>query len=235
MEVKPITWSYSSLSNFLLCPKQYYETRVQKSVKSPPTQLSLWGDRVHEHFEHRLSSGKPATPMAGDPSLDVYQPVIERFSKTKGAFSAEVKLAIDNAFKPTGWFASDVWCRGIVDALWLDRHVARMVDWKTGRRKTGSYQLRLFALLIFAHHPDVDLVNTAYVWLQTGKVDVEKFRRKDVPKLWQDILIDVRRLEVAYKNNTWVPRPSGICRNHCPVLSCSFNEQGKHLHGEVVK
>lgn len=100
-----------------------------------------------------------------------------------------------------------------------------LVTHNTGKRKPDSKQLKIFALLIFAHYPEVERVNTAFVWLQTGKVDTERFHRKDIPVLWQDILPEVRRFELAHKNQTWTPKPSGLCRGWCPVTTCSFNEE----------
>lgn len=156
-----------------------------------------------------------------------YEPIAQRFAATKGLLTTERQLAITSSFQPTEWFASDVWCRGVLDACWIDGAIARVVDWKTGKRKPDSIQLMLFALLLFAHHPEVNRVNTAFVWLQTGKMDTEKFHRKDVPKLWQDILPNVRRLEYAHKTQTWIPKPSGICRGWCPVKTCHFWDGAK--------
>lgn len=217
METKPITWSFSSLQKFKNCPKRYYEERVAKSVKQTPTEATNWGERIHAAFDNAL---KTDTPLEAD--LKPYSPVVERFAKTKGTLHSEQKLAITSSFKPTGYLAKDVWCRAVLDAVWIDKDVARVVDWKSGRRKrNGSYQLKLSSLILFAHHPQVDRVNTGFVWLQTGKMDVEKYYRKDIPILWQDILPDVRRLEYAHRTMTFVPKPGPLCR-WCPVKKCSF-------------
>lgn len=216
METKPIAWSHSALNTFNNCPKRYYEEKVAKSVRATKSDEILWGERVHRILEHRL---KDNTPI--DESLSYLEPVAARLGETKGAFSAEQKLAINQSFQPTEWFAPDVWCRAVLDAVWLDGETARIVDWKSGKRKLDSNQLRLFALMYFAHHPEVERVNSAFVWLKTGQVDVEKFKREDIPVLWQEILPEVRRLEYAHKTQTWVPKPSGLC-NYCPVRQCSF-------------
>jgi hypothetical protein len=216
---KPIAWSYSSLNQYLTCGKQYHEVRVLKNFKEAPSEQLLWGERVHKFMEQALN--EPTDGNTGD-EFKAYRRVAERFAQTKGQLATEQQLAITNSFKPTAWFAPDVWCRGVLDAIWIDGPIARVVDWKTGKRKPDSYQLKLFALLTFAHHPKVNRVNTAFVWLQTGKMDTAKFLRKDVPMLWQDILPNVRRLEYAHNTQTWIPKPSGLCRGWCPVKTCSF-------------
>ncbi len=165
--------------------------------------------------------------------MTIYDGVIERLRTIEGTLQTEQKFAITNTFKPTEWFAKDVWCRGIADALWIKDGIAKTLDLKTGKRKITN-QLRLLALLIFAHYPEVERVNTAFVWLQTGAMDIEKYKREDITVLWQDILPDVRRLEQAHKTQTWVPKPSGLCKNGwCPCVDCHFNEKFKE-HGVVV-
>jgi hypothetical protein len=219
---KPVAWSYSVLNNFLTCPKQYHEVRVLKNYKEDRSEALVWGDYVHAGIAATLANG---TPLAEN--LQAYAGLVERFRKVKGVVATEQQLAITRSFTPAEWFGRDVWCRGIFDAVWVDGDVAKIVDWKTGKRKPDSRQLLLFALLAFVHMPQVKRVNSAFVWLQTGKMDVAKYDRKDAPKLWQEILPEVRRLELAHANDVWVPRPSGLCRAYCPVMSCSFNERAE--------
>lgn len=218
---KPIAWSYSALVNYQTCPKQFHEVRVLKNYKEQSEQ-QLWGNEVHEAIHKALVSGHPL----GGP-FAAYAGIVERFRKTKGVLAPEQQLAITSAFKPTGWFAADVWCRGIIDALWIDKSIARMVDWKTGRRKPDSQQLQLFALLVFAHHPEVTHVRSAFVWLQNGAMDVLLYNRRDIAHLWQDVLPAVQRLERAFKTDTWTPKPSGLCKGWCPVKTCSFWDGAK--------
>lgn len=215
-DTHPIAWSFSSLKKFKDCPKMYYETRIAKSVKQTPTEQILYGERAHKAFEVALTTN---TPLEGD--FKPYAAVAEKLRDVKGVFSAEQKLAITTSFKPATWFGKDVWCRGVLDAVWVDNNKAIITDYKFGKQRKDTGQLKLFALLLFAHHPAVERVNTGFVWMQTGKAEVEKYYRKDVPVLWQDILPDVRRLEYAHRTQTWVPRPSGLC-NYCPVQQCNF-------------
>ncbi len=220
---KPVAWSHSSLQKFLQCPKRYYEESVIKSVKRKDTEHTIWGNDVHKGLELAL---KDKTPLPKN--MEGFKPVVERFTHIKGTLYTEQKLAINQALRPVEWFAPDVWCRTVIDALWIEDEVAKLADWKSGKRKRGSDQLKLSALITFAHHPKVIRTNTSFVWLQTGKMDVEKFERKDVPILWQSILPDVRRLEYAHRTQTFIPKPSGLCA-WCPVTKCHFwkGEQGE--------
>lgn len=204
--------------------KQHNVDQSELSNRNRPKLLGRRDSDNDDGHSRAVATSGDSAPAVGDDADEFapYAAVAMRFAQTKGILATEQKLAITNAFKPTEWFAPDVWCRGVLDARWLDGSVARVVDWKTGKRKPDSKQLLLFALLVFACHPEVNRVNTAFVWLQTGKIDTAKFFRKDVSKLWQEILPEVRRLEYAHKTMTFIPKPSGICNGWCPVKSCTF-------------
>ena len=102
----------------------------------------------------------------------------------------------------------------------VDDKKAALFDWKTGKRKPGSDQLQLMALLAFIHYPWIEKVVTGFIWLKEGKIDREKFTREQVPELWQDFLPRITRMERAYNESKWPARPSGLCKNWCYVKSC---------------
>lgn len=217
-------WSFSSLTQFRNCPKQYQEIRVLRNFKEEKDATSIWGDRVHKAFATSLTTGVPLPA-----EMDVWQSIVNQFSKIKGRGLFENELALTRAFTPCEWFGPDVWVRGIIDALWIDGPVAKAVDWKTGRRKPNSDQLALFALLVFHTFPEVQEVRTMFVWLKTGQKDDETFKREDIATIWQPLLIDVKRLENAHTTGTWIPKTSGLCSQWCSVLTCQFN--GKRRQG----
>jgi hypothetical protein len=216
------SWSFTSLQQFRNCPRQYHEVRVLKNFKEEEGEHLIWGNRVHAAFAQALEP--QATPLPT--GMEMWQPIVEQFRALKGQCRVENMLAVDKDFRPSGWRDwSNTWCRGIVDAMWLrDDGVAVAVDWKTGKRKPNSDQLALFALLIFAHHPEVRVVRSMFVWLKTAQKDREDFTRERIPELWQLFMTDLQRLDNCMTTDTWVPRTSGLC-NFCPVSTCAY--QGK--------
>jgi hypothetical protein len=228
MVIKPIAWSFTSISAFRTCPRQYHEIRVLKNFKEEKNEVSIWGDRVHKAFEASLRDG---VPLPED--MQLWQPTVEQFRGLKGKLYVENELAITQGFQPCDWFADDVWCRGIIDALWIDGTVAKAVDWKTGKRKPNSDQLALFALLVFHHFPEVQEVRTMFVWLKTLEQDKATYGRMHIPELWQKFIPDLHRLKDAYDNERWPARTSGLCRKHCAVVTCPYN--GNHHLARGVK
>jgi hypothetical protein len=212
------SWSFTSLQQFRNCPRQYHEIRVLKNFREEESEHLLWGNRVHEAFAQALD--KNVLLPAG---MEMWQPIVEQFRELRGECLVENKLAVDSGFRPSGWKDwARTWCRGIVDAMWLrDDGVAVACDWKTGKRKPNSDQLALFALLIFAHHPQIQVVRSMFVWLKSAEKDREDFKREDIPRLWNLFLTDLQRLNNCMDTNTWVPRTSGLC-SFCPVSTCSY-------------
>jgi RecB family exonuclease len=73
-------------------------------------------------------------------------------------------MALTEQLVPCAWTAPDVWVRGIADLLIVndDNLTARVVDYKTGNNKyPDREQLKLMALMVFAHHPHIRKVNAA--------------------------------------------------------------------------
>ena len=46
---------------------------------------------------------------------------------------------------------------------------------------------------------------------------------EQAPMLWQKWIKDHDRMKTAYRTGVWNPKPSGLCRKHCVVLSCPHN------------
>lgn len=218
MGVMP-AWSYTALTAYENCPRRYQLTRVTKQVKEPQTEATIWGNKVHTALEKRA---KGEAPLPDD--LAYCEPYIQKILGRDGKRLIEEQLCIDKNFRPTGWFDKNAWCRGIVDIGVVGSKKAYLLDWKTGKRKPDSDQLMLFAAMAFAHYPWVEQVTTGFIWLKDKKFDKQSFTREQLPDIWNEFLPRVRRVEVAYEQDKWPARPSGLCRAWCPVgkALCEF-------------
>jgi hypothetical protein len=213
-------FSFSSLTSFETCSKRYYHTKVAKDVVEGQTEATIWGSKVHEHLEQRVRDGKPLPDM-----LAGYEKIVGPIANHPGEKLVERQMAINEALQPTGWFAQDTWCRGIVDVGVVNGPRALLLDWKTGVRKPDLTQLKLFAGLAFATYPDVKVVNTGFVWLKHGVIDKKEYTREDVPMIWQEFIPRAQRLQRAYEENKFPPKPSGLCKKYCsvPHHKCEFS------------
>jgi hypothetical protein len=229
--MKPLPWSHSALSDFLNCPKAYYEKRVVKSVEDPPNDAGRAGDFVHKAFEAYLRDGTPLPSTYPEDIRDwpvgikppaAYKDYLDALATSSGEMFVECKYAINAKFEPVDFFADDVWCRCILDVLHINGEMARIIDHKTGKRKHDTRQLKLNALLVMIHHPKVQVVKTGYAWLKDVDIDVETYVRVDEAQLWNDFMPDLVRYKTAYKQEMFVAKPSGLCNGWCPVTTCDF-------------
>ena len=205
-------WSYSALTAFETCPKRYQLTRVTKEVIEKPNAAATWGNKVHTQLEN-YAKNKARLPE----DLSKYEKYVDKIFTYDGKRIVEERMAINQSFRPTKWMAKDVWCRGIVDIGVVGGEKAYLLDWKTGKRKPDSDQLKLFAALAFAHYPWVEEVVTGFIWLKEDKFDKEKFTRKQITEIWNEFLPRTSRLARAFEEDKWVAKPSGLCKNWCPV------------------
>lgn len=230
--MRPIAWSHSAMGDFESCPKSFYHKRIAKDVKDVQGEEATWGDQVHKFFEAVINemNGLPLSAVqttmvlqGKEGYLKKYLPYIELlFSMKADEMVAEKQMAINRELKPCDWFAKDVWCRGIIDVLLVKGHRARAIDWKTGKRKQNSRQLKLFALLVFLFYPEVTECKTDFVWLKTDEIDSETYYRSQEADLWQEFLPSLAKYNAAFKAEIFPPKKSGLCNGWCPVTSCEF-------------
>lgn len=214
----PLPWSHSALSDFLNCPKAYYHKRIAKDVVDPPNPAGLWGDYVHKQFQLYLEGELDALPS----DIEQYTDYLEAIKLLPGDMRVECKYALSKKVQPCTFFAKDVWCRAIIDVLHINGDTARALDHKTGKRKPDSRQLKLTALMVLAHHPEINTVKTAYFWLTTRERDSETYTRDQWDELWGIFLPDLYKYKEAANLMAYNPKPSGLCNGWCPVHTCEY-------------
>lgn len=217
---KAFAWSYSALTGYETCPRQYYHLRVVKDIKEKPSPAMLEGNRIHKDLELRVKDGRPLPE-----DLKKYEPLCKKFITAKGETTPEQKIALTADLEETTYFAKDVWLRGVLDVVNIKGSIGKIFDYKTGKRKPDSTQLKLFAAMAFARWPQLERVDTTFLWLKSKEVDKESFTVEDVPLIWQEFLPRVSAMEQAKETDYYPCRPSGLCRGWCSVASCEHWEE----------
>lgn len=209
-------WSFSSMNQYFTCPRQYDLTRNKRVIPYEETEATSWGNAVHAALEAALADD---TPLEGN--FLPYKKYADKVRGLPGEKYFERKVALSHSLTPANFGDDTVWCRGILDVCIVDGKRAFVGDWKTGKIRPDSDQLKLFAGFTMAYHPEVEVVKTSYLWVAHGKSTSEMYTRKDLPAIWQHFFEKARKIEESYKQDRWMPRPSGLCagwcgaRNHC--------------------
>lgn len=217
-----IKWSYSGIKLFEQCPRKYFHLRVLKDIVEPETEQMLYGTRFHEAAEEYIKSGTPLPSM-----FNFAKPVLDNLKQFPGEKLCEYEMGITEDLQPCGFRDDNVWFRGIADLLIIDREKgeARVVDYKTG--KSAKYadpdQLELMALCIFKHFPEIKKVKGGLAFVVCNAFVKGKYDVANQDAMWSKWVKSHNRIKIAYDNDVWNPKPSGLCRKHCSVLSCSHN------------
>lgn len=214
---KPFAWSYSALTRFENCPKQYYHISVAKDVKDEDTEWSKEGNEVHAALFNRVVHGKPL-PL----KWRMYETVAARFANANGEKHGELKLALNRDFEPVDYFASDVYMRAIIDLLIVRGTHAIVADWKTGKIKDDFTQLAMSAAVMAQYMPELETFDIAYVWLKHKNVSRKSYHRNELLGMWADLIRRAGRIEDALKTTDFPAKQSGLCK-WCPVRQCPLH------------
>lgn len=212
---RPPAWSFTGMNQFKTCPKQYAEVRVYKSVKEVMGAEADWGDKVHKSLEVAVRDKVPLPP-----EHTPYQPLVDMALSYPGQVIAEQDIALDIDLQRVDWGDKSAWLRGKIDLLQMRENAALVLDWKTGKVKPNSDQLRLFALMVFALYPAIQWVRTAFIWVKFRQRTIDQFTRDQAPMMWEPFRADYKRLLHAVLNDQFPARPSGLCNGWCPVTQC---------------
>jgi hypothetical protein len=219
----PLPWSHSSINGFETCPRQYAEVKVLKHYKQKSNDASIWGDEAHTAFEKYLKGEANL-----EPRFETYKTYLDKYKALPGNLFAERMYALDKRLQPCDFYAPGVWGRGIIDVLVINGFHALVDDHKTGKRKKDMQQLVIFALLVFYHHPEVQVCDVGFQWLKTNEEDREVFQRADIPMMWNMLVDKLGRYAEAFHRGIFPAKPSGLCKQHCPVDTCEYFQVGMY-------
>lgn len=216
------SWSFSKLKAFETCPKQFYHVTVLKQYPFKDTDATLYGKEFHKACEDYIGNAIPI------PEKFAYiRSTLEALNAKTGEKLCEYKLGLTVDLEPCDFFSPDVWFRGIADLLVLNHEdgSAYVVDYKTG--KSSKYadkgQLELMALAVFAHFPNITKVRAGLLFVVANDVVRDSYEATDKSTLWGRWISKYKSMEKAFETDVWNAKPSGLCRQHCPVLECPHN------------
>lgn len=208
------TWSFSSLKQYINCPRQYQEVKVLKRFHTKVTQQMLYGTEVHKACEDYVGEGKPLAK-----NYERFKPVLDSLLEIKGTRYPELKMALNKDGEACE-YGKGYWVRGIVDLMVVDNDTAFIIDYKTGSKKYPDVkQLKLMALMAFAKFPELKSIKAALLFIVDEAFITEEYKREDVPALMSAFADDLMRLETSYETDVWNCNPTPLC-GWCPVTTC---------------
>ena len=99
------------------------------------------------------------------------------------------------------------------------------MDYKTGSAKyPDPKQLKLMALMTFAHYPEVNTIKAGLLFIVQNSFFTEEYKREDIDELWGAFEGDLQRLSTSFESDVWNTNPTPLC-GWCPVKSCDFYKE----------
>ena len=215
-------WSFSRLKAFQQCPKQFYHEKVIKQYPFKMTEAVRYGDQFHKAAENYIKEGTPLPERFGyaQKSLDI-------LNAKEGDKLCEYRMGLTENLSPCGFSARGVWWRGIADLVIVnvDEELAWVVDYKTGKssRYADKGQLELMALALFKHFPFVKKVRAGLLFVVCEDFIKDTYTNDQEDILWAKWVDNIESMETAFRTEVWNPKPSGLCKRHCPVIECPHN------------
>jgi len=220
MSIAP--WSFSKAKAFDTCPKQFYHEKILKEYPFEETEATRYGTEFHKACEDYIGKDTPLPKKFG-----FIEPTLEALNNKRGVKVCEKKLGLTEDLEPCDFFDRRVWFRGIADLIIVDilAGVAWVIDYKTGRssKYADKGQLELMALSVFKHYPQVTKVKAGLLFVIAGSLIKETYEIDSESILWEKWLAKYAKMKIAFDKEVWNPRPSGLCKRHCPVMECPHN------------
>jgi hypothetical protein len=220
--MKTVTWSHSSLKDYEGCPRRYHEVKVLKNYPFKDTDATLYGKELHTAAELYIKEDTPLPPQ-----FAFLQETLDALIAKPGRKLCEHQMGVTKDLKPCGFTDKEVWVRGIADLLIIDDEnlTAKVVDYKSGNNKyPDREQLKLMALMVFAHFPHIRRVSGALLFVVKEDIAKASFMVGEAEEYWWDYRERVARIEQAHETGVWNPKPTPLC-GWCPVTTCEHNRK----------
>ena len=227
-----IAWSWSRIESFEACPKKFFHENIKKDYK-PDFEAPHFkrGNRIHTHLENALKTGTV------DPEIKHMAKMVFSLKGFEWDYvGIEDEYAYTEGMQKTSWRDwRNCWVRCKMDFVGIKDEKAVVIDWKTGKNRGYKDQLALNAAVTFHAHPEVNKVDTRYVFVDESvevvngikvdkRVEPKVFYREQNEHLWQDFGERAEAIQIASDKGEWTPKKHFGCR-WCPVKECE-NYQG---------
>lgn len=214
------TWSYSSATTFEKCPKQYYHLYVAKDIKQDPNQKHfLYGNEVHKAAEEYVRDGVPLPEKFSE-----FQTPLDMLKRIPGEKWCELKLGLTKDLEPCEFFGDNVWWRGAIDLLILDKEnkTATIIDYKTGKSQyADTRQLGLLSIAVFKKFPEIEKIKAGLMFLVSKEIIKEEYNNTRIDEMYTEWDRLILRMNTAYDSGVFNPVPNFACKSFCPVQSCA--------------
>jgi hypothetical protein len=219
---KPISWSFSKLSDFTRCKLAFKIKHIDKVPEPerplPPGKTEHANDRgtrIHDNIETYIRGDHDALCPEADKHYGMFIDFLRAMFQD-GMVEMEGEWAFDQEWVPAPW--NNSWLRMKLDVLvHMSKTQALVVDWKTGRHfgneVSHAEQLTLYAVSSFLRHPELEELTVADLYIDHGVTTERKFTRSQALRFKQNF--HDRGMEIS-NCDVWPANPNMHSCRWCP-------------------
>ena len=231
---KTIAWSWTRLDTFEQCPRKFQGSYITKEFPKADFDAPHFkkGKAVHKVLEEYMRDGVviPYPIKYKGETYHIDLSFLDTLMQTmhKGdTILVEENICFNEKMESISWFDKKAWARVIFDCVIIIGAFALVIDWKTGKVKKHSDQLKLFAAAIMVLYPNVKKVLTAYVWCEhpKDKPTWAEYERHQLDNMWNEFGDRAELIQMANESGNWPAKKNMFCK-WCDALpnQCEFKE-----------
>lgn len=219
------SFSYSSLSQYIQCPKSYEAQKVLKYVEYTDTTATIYGKELHLAAELYIRDGTPIPAR-----FEFIKPYLDKLNAIKGDKYCELEMGIkivDGEYVYCDFNDEARLYRGIADLIIVDndKQLGYIVDYKSG--KSAKYsdvkQLALLAAAMFLKFPEIKTIKSMLLFVVSKEIVKAEYtydQRFDIFDQLSDVLYE---RDVSYETGVFNAKPNGLCKKFCQAVRCVHN------------
>lgn len=208
--------SFSSISNYLNCPKKFYEVNVTYNWRDS-SFAAMTGSDIHEKIENYIKGKTDILEIPQDDRVADIMQSLRAFYKDPQKYGVQIgveeKFAVDENFKPVDYKDPKAVLRGKADLYIQDSLEFVITDWKSGKKRNNSLQAHIYGILL---RPIVktETFKCRFDYLDKGVGDTYSLRPQGLHYAEQIVKQVLSAKEFPERRNP-------LCA-WCPVKSCSY-------------
>lgn len=241
----PFTQTYSSISKYLTCPRQYQASYVSNEVQYKSSGHARFGTWLHHWMEkvaqHPTPPPETAIVAAAKRAPEEFSAlgkgnvadhlrrvvsVIKdmRTALPNARFETETKLCVNHQGFSAPYGDRTGFVRGSVDLIATNETpVALVVDLKSGKPVRDDLQVKISAAMLMARDKHIEEVRAKYAYTGGHASHEIVMTRADAKETLQETRYILRNIEESYRTHTFAPNPNGLCKAWCDVVKCVHN------------
>lgn len=225
-----IALSHSRLSTYNQCPRKFKLQFIDKVfTQDDKSEHLVRGDNVHKALETyviKKISGQTNIPPSSLQEVETTRPLIDKIFEKFSFVSPEIQIAVDENFKKVDWFDKRAYYRTIVDILAINDDRGFAGDYKTGKIRDYSGfggQLHLTGAVILSLYPAMELVSSAYIYVDHKKVHRHDFTRDELDNMITHFHSEHEKVNADHE---FKPKVNEFCK-WCPAnkSQCEYSRK----------